>query len=152
MRSVIRNKGFEMTINQDFSQVIQKCKDISREGQDGSWLDDHMVRAYIDLHDAGYAHSVEVTLNGDLVGGLYGIALGKIFFGESMFSDVSNASKLALIYLVEKLGPHDFQLIDCQQDTDHMRSLGATVIPAAEFYNAIRANHIACLKGEKLNW
>ena len=151
MRSVIRNRGFEVTINQDFAQVIEKCKDIPRPGQEGTWLDDDMVYAYIDLHEAGYAHSVEVWLDGVLVGGLYGIALGKIFFGESMFSNVSNASKDALIHLVEKLRQHDFQLIDCQQDTDHMRSLGASVIPAAEFYDAIRENHIACLERERLD-
>lgn len=151
MRSVIRNKGFEVTINQEFSQVIEKCKDIPRVGQDGTWLDDDMIRAYTELHKAGYAHSVEVWLDGELVGGLYGIALGKIFFGESMFSNVSNASKVALIHLVEKLRSYDFQMIDCQQDTDHMRSLGATVIPAAEFYDAIRENHVACLVRERLD-
>jgi len=152
MRSVIRNKGFEVTVNQNFEQVIQTCKDISRPGQNGTWLDDDMLVAYNELHEAGYAHSVEVWLNGKLVGGLYGIALGKIFFGESMFSDASNASKVALIHLVENLRKYDFKLIDCQQDTEHMRSLGATVIPAAEFYKAIRENHFACLESEKIDW
>jgi len=150
MRSVLRNKGFDVTMNRNFSRVIQYCKETSRHGQDGSWLDDDMVRSYNQLHKEGYAHSVEVWLHGELVGGLYGISLGKIFFGESMFSMESNASKVAFIYLVEKLRQLDFQLIDCQQDTEHMRSLGATVIPAAEFYKAIRGNHVPCLECEKL--
>lgn len=152
MRSVMRNNGYEITVNQDFKSVIRHCKDIQRSGQGGTWIDDEMVKSYIEMHEIGYAHSVEVWLGKDLIGGLYGIALGKIFFGESMFSLVSNASKLALIHLVGELQKLDFQLIDCQQDTLHMRSLGATVIPAVEFYDAIRGNHLACLECEKLKW
>lgn len=152
MRSVIRNKGLEVTINQNFIQVIRRCKNISRPGQAGSWLDDEMLDAYVSLHEEGYAHSIEVWKEGELVGGLYGIALGKIFFGESMFSDISNASKVALVYLIGRLKPYNFDLIDCQQDTDHLRSLGATVISATEFYKAIRKNHVSCLQQEKLLW
>jgi leucyl/phenylalanyl-tRNA---protein transferase len=150
MLSVMRNKGFVVTINQNFDQVIRNCKDAPRPGQEGTWLDEEMVRAYNALHKEGYAHSVEVCLDGALVGGLYGIALGKIFFGESMFSDVSNASKVGFTHLVKELQKRGFRLIDCQQDTAHLRSLGATVISAEEFYQEIRKNHLDCLEGEKL--
>lgn len=150
MRSVLRNGGFKVTYNCAFATVIRQCASVPRPGQAGTWLTEKMIGAYIELHNMGYAHSAEVWKSNKLVGGLYGISLGRIFFGESMFSKESNASKAGFIHLVRELKRRDFRLIDCQQDTPHLRSLGATTIPAKEFYAAIRENHIASLTQEKL--
>jgi leucyl/phenylalanyl-tRNA--protein transferase len=109
-----------------------------------------MKYAYGDLHRMGYAHSVETWLDGKLVGGLYGVALGRVFFGESMFSHVSNASKVAFNALVEQVRANGFWLVDCQQDTPHMRSLGATTVSAVEFYDIMRKNQMEILKGSPM--
>ena len=146
MRSVIRNKGFEVRWNTSFDRVVEACSSVPRPGQDGTWLNDNMKYAYCDLHRMGYAHSVEAWLDGELVGGLYGVALGKVFFGESMFSCVSNASKVAFAALIEEVRANDFWIVDCQQDTPHMRSLGATIIGADEFYDIMRQNQIEILR------
>ncbi|MBA5249838.1 MAG: leucyl/phenylalanyl-tRNA--protein transferase [Gammaproteobacteria bacterium] len=118
----LRSNQFEIKINNDFAQVIYQCKSIQRKDQNGTWIDDDMVRAYTELHALGFAHSIEVYEGATLVGGLYGVALGRVFFGESMFSKVNNASKIAFVHLVNKMG---YELIDCQVESPHLQSLGA---------------------------
>lgn len=140
MRNVINRGLFTITENQDFESVIRSCSVVPRKGQDGTWIHDDMIAAYVDLHHRGYAHSVEVYQDDQLVGGLYGIKLGKIFFGESMFAKVSNASKVALIFLTQQLRKEGFYLIDCQQETNHLKSLGAELLPGDDFYRYIRNN------------
>ena len=135
MRQVIRRQTFQVTFNQDFAAVIAACSSVPRKDQDGTWITEEMKKAYIRLHQRGWAHSVEVWQEEQLVGGLYGIYLKdkKIFCGESMFSRVSNASKFGFIKWVEKLKEEGVRLIDCQVHTAHMESLGAEEIPREEF-------------------
>jgi leucyl/phenylalanyl-tRNA---protein transferase len=134
MRQVLRREVFTFTVNESFAEVIRNCQLITREGQGGgTWIGEEMIDAYCNLHEAGYAHSVEVRQGGQLVGGLYGLALGRCFFGESMFSKVSNASKAALIMLAKNLEKNNFELIDCQVETPHLGSLGAELIRRKEF-------------------
>ena len=139
MKQLLKKQSFEFTINRDFNAVISQCKAISRRGQDGTWITEEMRNAFNDLHAAGYAHSAEVWLNGELAGGLYGIRLGKIFYGESMFSRISNASKFAFIRYVEQLKSEGVELIDCQVYTSHLESLGARMIPRNQFLNQIKS-------------
>lgn len=133
MRQVLRKGLFSVTYDQDFPAVIRACKRIPRPYQDGTWITDEMEAAYIALHEAGFAHSVEVWRENRLVGGLYGISLGKCFFGESMFSRESNASKTGFITLVQTLKEKGFGLIDCQVYTDHLASLGAVEVTRSDF-------------------
>ena len=133
MRSILRKELFTITFNKDFRAVISNCSTIKRNGQRGTWISDEMIEAYVKLHEMGQAKSVEVWQNNELVGGLYGIDLGTIFCGESMFSKVSNASKVAFITLVENLKIRKYKLIDCQVHNDHLESLGAREIDRAEF-------------------
>ena len=139
MRSILRKEVFKVTFNKDFRAVISNCSKISRNGQQGTWISEEMIEAYVKLHELGYAKSVEVWQNNELVGGLYGIDLGTVFCGESMFSKVSNASKVAFITLVEKLKIRKYKLIDCQVHNDHLESLGAREIPRAEFINILNS-------------
>lgn len=127
-------------MNTDFEGVISQCQKIPRKGQKGTWLYDSLKQSIIELHQMGYAHSVEVWEGDELVGGLYGISIGKIFSGESMFALKSNASKLALIHLCEVLGDLDFTLIDCQQETDHLTSMGGEAIGGGSYLDEIRKN------------
>lgn len=129
----IRQQVFSLTFDTAFAQVIRACGQTRRKEGQGTWLDEDMIRAYCALHDQGYAHSVECWQNGELVGGLYGVALGAAFFGESMFSLVPDSSKVALAGLVERLKGWDFELIDCQVGTGHLQRLGAREISGAEF-------------------
>ncbi len=133
MKPVLRNDRFRFTINRAFAQVIHHCKETFRPDQDGTWITDEVEQAYNNLHQLGHAHSAEAWSNGKLVGGLYGIKMGKIFFGESMFAHVSNASKFAFINLVKQLQAEGIQLIDCQVYTPHLETLGARMIEGAEF-------------------
>ena len=133
MRQVIRKNEFQITFNTSFEEVISNCKTISRNGELGTWITDEMQLAYINLHKLGIAKSVEVWQNEKLVGGLYGIDLGTVFCGESMFSKVSNTSKLAFIYLAQKLEKENYSLVDCQVYNDHLASLGAEEISRNEF-------------------
>lgn len=133
MKQIIRKNQFRATFNQNFSEVIANCKNSYREGQGGTWITDEMEKAYINLHNLGVAKSVEVWEGNELVGGLYGIDLGHIFCGESMFSKVSNASKFAFIYLVQKLEKEHYTLIDCQVYNEHLDSLGAEEVSRSEF-------------------
>jgi leucyl/phenylalanyl-tRNA--protein transferase len=140
MKTVLQNGRFRFTINKAFERVIQNCKTASRPGQDGTWISPDMQKAYISLHELGHAHSAEAWHNGELVGGLYGIRLGNIFFGESMFSLQSNASKFAFIKYVQQLQRENVQLIDCQLHTPHLQSLGAKMIPRKLFAEILAAN------------
>jgi leucyl/phenylalanyl-tRNA--protein transferase len=133
MRQVIRKGAFKVTFNQNFSAVIANCKNVYRPDQGGTWITNEMQQAYNELHKKGIAKSVEVWLNNELVGGLYGIDLGTVFCGESMFSTVSNASKVAFIYLVQKLEKENYKLIDCQVYNNHLASLGADEISRDAF-------------------
>jgi leucyl/phenylalanyl-tRNA--protein transferase len=135
MKQVLRSNKFSITIDQCFDKVISACSSVDREGQDGTWITAEMKAAYIKLHDLGYAHSVEVWQQDDLVGGLYGVQIGAVFCGESMFSLVSNASKIALIHLCES---GQYQLIDCQVHTLHLESMGARMISRGEYLAALR--------------
>ena len=130
MRQVINRKQFTVTFDTCFRDVIMACSGINRPDQPGTWITPDMVEAYCRLHVAGYAHSVEAWLDGTLAGGLYGVSVGGAFFGESMFTRVSNASKFALIRLAQTL---DFSFIDCQVHTPHLESLGAKEIPRQDF-------------------
>ncbi|PCH73713.1 MAG: leucyl/phenylalanyl-tRNA--protein transferase [Flavobacteriaceae bacterium] len=133
MRKVLRDKRFKVTFNTAFDQVIYQCKNTYRPEQGGTWITDDMENAYLELHKKGMAKSVEVWENDVLVGGLYGIDLGTVFCGESMFSSVSNASKVAFIYLVAELKKENYKLIDCQVHNDHLASLGAREIDRIDF-------------------
>ena len=134
MKALLKQDAFEFTTNKAFTQVIKACKEKERSGQDGTWITDDVEEAYIQLHNKGYAQSAEVWLNNELVGGLYGIRLGNMFFGESMFSHVSNASKYAFIKYVQLLIAEGVQLIDCQVYTEHLESLGARMIKRDRIY------------------
>ena len=133
LAKLIRQQKFTITFSSAFSQVIKQCATINRPDQDGTWIIDEMLVAYNELHQQGYAHSVEVWQNDELVGGLYGVAIGKVFFGESMFAKVSNSSKIALVTLAQKLKKLGFNIIDTQVETPHLNSLGATLISRDEF-------------------
>jgi leucyl/phenylalanyl-tRNA--protein transferase len=139
MRKVLKSGIFTVTFNQNFTDVISNCAAIPRNGETGTWITNDMQQAYIELHKLGVAKSVEVWRECELVGGLYGIDLGNIFCGESMFSKESNASKVAFIALAEHLQAHNYKLLDCQIYNDHLASLGAREIPRGEFLNIIKS-------------
>lgn len=135
LKQTIRNKVFNITINKAFDQVIKACSEIERPGQTGTWITENMISAYIDLHEMGYAISVEVWLEENLVGGLYGIDIGNnIFCGESMFSKVNNASKVGFVKFIQS---SNYQLYDCQVFTEHLARFGAENMPRQEFINII---------------
>jgi leucyl/phenylalanyl-tRNA--protein transferase len=137
MGQVMRNAGFRITMDTAFPSVIHEAATIRRNGQPGTWITPEMEDAYIRLHDLGYAHSLEVWKDEELAGGLYGLSLGRCFFGESMFSHISNASKAGFIHLVQQLAGLDFHLVDCQVHTYHLESLGARHIPRTQFMSEI---------------
>ena len=124
MKKIIKKEELKVTFNNDFEGVISNCKFIRENNNEETWISNDMKNAYINLYDNGYAMSVETYIDEKLVGGLYGVKIGKCFFGESMFSKVSNASKIALIKLAEKLSSEDFIFIDCQMHTEHLESMG----------------------------
>lgn len=133
LRRTVQGGKFQVRFDTQFKEVISHCSQISRKEQAGTWITREMKAAYIELHELGFAHSVETYLDDKLVGGLYGISLGGAFFGESMFHLVSDASKVALWYLVERCLAWNFDFIDVQQDTQHLRSLGAVNIERKKF-------------------
>jgi len=133
LRKVLKQSRFDITFDQAFRRVITACSQIRREQQEATWIVTDMIDAYCRLHESGFAHSVEAWQAGRLVGGLYGISLGRCFFGESMFSRISDASKAAFAELVNFLKSHAFQMIDCQVTTKHLISLGAREIPRDRF-------------------
>ena len=130
MQQVIRNSGYKITFNHAFAEVIKACAESLRKGQPGTWITDEMQEAYILLHKKGFAHSVEVWLKGELVGGLYGVETGNVFSGESMFSRKNNASKLALVWLCQHT---PYSLIDCQVYSEHLEKMGAEIISREEY-------------------
>lgn len=132
LAKILRNTRYEVRCNTAFEKVMLACA-APRKDQDGTWINHDMVAAYTALHRSGHAHSVETWQEGKLVGGLYGVCIGRMFFGESMFSLVSNASKISLTHLVKQLERWQFGMIDCQMSTPHLFSLGAREIPRAEF-------------------
>lgn len=138
MRNIINRKQFKVTFNTAFRDVIVNCKKITRKDQAGTWITDNMVEAYFKLHELGIAKSVEVWENEELVGGLYGVDLGHVFCGESMFSKVSNASKLAFIALAKQLEMADYRLLDCQVYNDHLASLGCVEIDREDFLKVLK--------------
>lgn len=140
MGTLIRKNGFQFSTNKCFDKVIENCKSTSRSRQEGTWITNDVQQAYITLHKLGYAHSAEAWRDGELVGGLYGIRLGNIFFGESMFSHVSNASKFAFMQLVNQLKTEGVVLIDCQVYTEHLESLGAEMIARNIFLQYLASN------------
>lgn len=133
MGKLLQRDEFRLTKNEAFEEVLSHCAQQKRKGQEGTWITKNMRMAYLELHKRGFAKSYEVWKEGILVGGLYGVDLGKVFCGESMFSTVSNASKYAFIKLAEELDQKKYTLIDCQVYTDHLRSLGAEEIPRKQF-------------------
>lgn len=137
MRQILRNKDFTVTVNKAFKEVITECSKVKRNGQGGTWITNGMIEAYSKLHELGYATSVEVWKNNNLVGGLYGVDLNNgVFCGESMFSKVNNASKVAFITFIQNT---DYKLIDCQVYTNHLESLGAEEIPRDVFLENLRS-------------
>lgn len=133
MQTLIRKEAWTFTVNQDFASTIRQCRIAKRKYQTGTWIHDAMEEAYIRLHEAGYAISAECWSNGELIGGLYGVQLDRVFCGESMFSLEKNASKFAFIHVVTYLKELGIQLIDCQVHTDHLESLGARMISRDTF-------------------
>lgn len=153
MKQLFKKQFFRVSFDTCFEEVITNCAKIKREGQSGTWITDEMRASYCELHKMGYAHSVEVWQDGNLVGGLYGVALGRIFFGESMFSKVSNASKYGFITLTHLLQEKDFKLIDCQVYTEHLESLGAEFIERWHFIEELeQAIALPNLHGSWSDW
>ena len=139
MKKVFRTQQFTFTENKAFREVILNCSEVPRKDQDGTWITNEMIEAYCKLHEMGIAKSIEVWENGELVGGFYGLDMGNIFCGESMFAKVSNASKAGFIQFVAKYHKK-YELIDCQVYTDHLASLGAIEIPSEIFLNYLEPN------------
>jgi len=138
MRPYFNQAKYKVTYDTAFEQVMRACGQIQRKDQPhGTWITDDMIKGYSDLHDAGYAHSVEVWEGSSLVGGLYGVGVGKVFYGESMFAARPNASKMGFIQLVRTLKKRGYELIDCQQETGHLASLGAASIPRSTFLDKL---------------
>lgn len=133
LRRLVRSGRFEVRIDTCFEEVMHQCAQVEREGQDGTWITSEMIAAYVQLHQLGLAHSFETFREGHLVGGLYGVSVGQIFCGESMFHIETDASKVAMVRLVEFCRQHNFRLIDAQQETSHLASLGARPIKRADY-------------------
>lgn len=138
LRRLVSQGKMQVRFDTRFEQVIRLCAEVPRKGQEGTWITKEMIDAYLRLHKLGYAHSVETYFREDLAGGLYGIAIGKAFFGESMFHLRRDASKVALFHLVERLKKHGFHFIDVQQETTHLERLGAVALPRTEFLRRLR--------------
>ena len=138
MKRVLNSNRFSITFDADFSFVIKQCAAVERKNQDGTWITNEMIDAYLELHNLGYAHSVEVWKDEKIVGGLYGVSLGKVFFAESMFHTESNTSKIALIKLVALLKQKDFHFLDAQVHTTHVESLGAKNIARKKFMELLQ--------------
>jgi leucyl/phenylalanyl-tRNA--protein transferase len=138
MKQLVKKEKFKVSFNKEFEKVLNACATIDRKGQDGTWITAEMIEAYSELHRRGIAKSVEVWRDKELVGGLYGLEIGSIFFGESMFSLENNASKFGFIKWVEHLKTKGIVMIDCQQETPHLKSLGAKTIERSVFLSLMR--------------
>ena len=148
LRKTVKQEVFEIRVDTSFRAVMENCAG-PRDGQAGTWIVDEILDAYTQLHEMGFAHSVESWREGQLVGGLYGVSLGRAFFGESMFARQTDASKVALVHLVERLRARDYSVIDCQQNTAHLASLGAREIPRAAFSQLLQESIQYPLSGER---
>lgn len=142
MQTLLKRNTFSFTVNKAFKQVIKSCRLSDRKEQNGTWITPAIEKAFIALHEQGYAYSAEAWSGNELAGGLYGIRMGNLFFGESMFSKLSNASKYAFIKYVQSLQSEGVRLIDCQVYTQHLESLGARMIPRSEFVKFLRSNQM----------
>lgn len=140
MRKILNRNVFSFSQNKNFREVIKNCQQSERKGQNGTWLSDELMNSFIQLHEYGLAKSIEVWQDGELVGGFYGLQIGNLFCGESMFAKVSNASKAGFIHFVES-NKNNLELIDCQSHTDHLESLGARMIPKQEFLKILHENN-----------
>jgi len=138
MKQLLKKNAFDFRIDADFTVVMQACRSIGRKGQNGTWINDEVIAAYTRLHEMGHAHCASVYQDGILVGGLYGVMVGQVFCGESMFSKVSNASKYAFIRYVQHLVTQGIVLIDCQVHTEHLQSLGARMISRQQFIQYLK--------------
>ncbi|MEQ1601795.1 MAG: leucyl/phenylalanyl-tRNA--protein transferase [Methylophilaceae bacterium] len=134
----MRKRDYEVTADENFRAVIEACATTPRAGQNGTWIVPEMIEAYCILHALGHAHSVECWMDNKLVGGLYGVTIGRMFFGESMFHHVTDASKIAFVTLVKQLKKRGYEMIDCQMKTEHLASLGAREIPRSEFVAKVK--------------
>lgn len=139
-------KKFEYKFNENFTEVMHRCSTVTRSNQDSTWITDDVIRAYSVLHELGVAHSIESYQDGKLVGGLYGLVIGKVFCGESMFSDVSDASKSAYAVFIRHLKEWGYNFIDCQVPTDHLKSLGAKEVPREYFLERLQKLHMGQLR------
>jgi len=137
LKKIIKKEVFKVTMDLAFNEVINQCAQVRLKKDQGTWIIEDMIEAYCQLHESGFAHSVEVWRQGELAGGLYGVSLGKCFFGESMFTRISNASNIALVKLVEYLKKLSFDMIDCQVATEHLTRFGARQIPRIRFLNQL---------------
>jgi leucyl/phenylalanyl-tRNA---protein transferase len=149
LRKLLRRGDLHATFDRAFPEVMKRCATAPRHHQQGTWINTAMIDAYVELHRRGYAHSVEVWRGRQLVGGLYGVAIGSAFYGESMFSAQSNASKVALAALAKRLQRHQFRFIDCQMETPHLLSMGAELISRKEF---LSINSSACSEPNDMQW
>jgi leucyl/phenylalanyl-tRNA--protein transferase len=138
LRQIINKNMFKISMDNAFEDVIKSCASVNKKKHNGTWITEKMIDAYINLHNSGFAHSVESWHEGELAGGLYGVSLGGAFFGESMFSKKSNASKIAFVHLVQQSIKWGFGLIDCQVTTGHLMSLGAKEVPRSEFMKMLK--------------
>lgn len=138
LAQVIRRNTFELKVDTAFREVITACSQIPRPAQDETWITKDIIEAYVKLHELGFAHSFESYFEGELAGGLYGLSIGNCFFGESMFFTKTDASKVALYYLVQFARKNNFAFIDAQQNTDHLKSMGAEEIPRSEFLGLLK--------------
>jgi leucyl/phenylalanyl-tRNA--protein transferase len=138
LRKTLRRGVFEVRLDTAFARVVRRCAEVPRRGEPGTWITDDMAHAYTQLHELGFAHSAEAWQDGELVGGLYGVSLGASFFGESMFADRPDASKVAFAVLVQQLAAWEFQLIDCQVHTEHLARFGAREWSRRRFLTALR--------------
>lgn len=138
IKRLINRNSFEFSTNKAFKDVIHNCKQIKRPGQEGTWITDEVEKAYIKMYELGYAHSAEVWKDGELAGGVYGLKLGNIFFGESMFSKITNASRFAFIKYIQQLKEEGIELIDCQVYTEYLESFGARMIKRKEFIQVLK--------------
>ncbi len=139
LAKVLRNKDYEIRCDSAFETVMRACAGTPRDGQDGTWITEAMIAAYVRLHAAGHAHSVETWIDGELMGGLYGLGIGRMFYGESMFSHATDASKIAFAHLCAFLTQQECGMIDCQMNTGHLASLGGHEIPRAQFVEQLAA-------------